>query len=70
MTFTLGLASVFMMNDSLQFPNEVTVNVPKIQSESPIVIFPTQERLIPYCNGRVGRKPENSKYCVVTKAKL
>ena len=40
MTFALGLASVFVMNGSLQFSDEVTVNLPETKSESVILIYP------------------------------
>ena len=39
-TFALGLASVFMMNGSLQFSDEVYVNLPKVKSDSIIFVIP------------------------------
>lgn len=70
MTFALGLASVFMLNDSLELSGEIPVNLPKVESESPIIVFPKEEKFIPYCEGSVGQKPENMKYCwtVVSKS--
>ena len=38
MTFALGLASVFVINGSLQFLDEVTVNLPETESGEVIVI--------------------------------
>ena len=32
MTFALGLASVFVLNGSLQFSDEITVNLPQVKS--------------------------------------
>lgn len=40
MTFALGLASVFMMNGSIQISDDIPVMLPKIQTESPIIVFP------------------------------
>lgn len=39
MTFALGLASVFVFNGSLKFPDEIQVNLPEVESESPIIVF-------------------------------
>lgn len=39
MTFALGLASVFVFNGSLEYSNEVTVNLPKVNFEPQIIIF-------------------------------
>ncbi len=46
MTFALGLASVFMFDGSLKSSNEIPVNLPKVQSESPIIVFPKEAGLI------------------------
>lgn len=40
MTFALGLASVFVMNGSLRFSDEVSVNLPEVQSNSIIFVIP------------------------------
>ncbi|MDQ6787667.1 MAG: hypothetical protein M3033_12740 [Acidobacteriota bacterium] len=48
MTFAVGLASVFVFNGSLEFSDEVPVVLPKSQSKSPIIIFPTDERCSNY----------------------
>ncbi|HXG83512.1 MAG TPA: hypothetical protein VNI84_05725 [Pyrinomonadaceae bacterium] len=71
MTFALGLASVFMSNGSLNYSNEIIVELPKSQSESPIIVFSIEEKFIPYCDGSIGKKVENAKYCfiVITQAK-
>ena len=39
-TFALGLASVFMINGSLQFSDEIPVNLPKAESGEIIVVLP------------------------------
>lgn len=39
MTFTLGLASVFVFNGSLKFSDEIPVNLPKVKFESSTMIF-------------------------------
>jgi hypothetical protein len=39
MTFALGLASVFMFNGSLQFSDEIPVNLPKVQSKSVLEVI-------------------------------
>ena len=46
MTFALGLASVFMFNGSLQFSDEIYVNSPHIQSETPLIVIPTEANFI------------------------
>jgi hypothetical protein len=40
MTFALGLASVFVMNGSLQFSDEVQVNLPKTKSGEILIVYP------------------------------
>lgn len=40
MTFALGLAIVFMSNGSLQFSDEILVNLPKTESENVLIVFP------------------------------
>ncbi len=42
MTFALGLAIVFMSNGSLQFSDEILVNLPQTESESEnvLIVFP------------------------------
>ncbi len=49
MTFAFGLASVFVFNGSLKLADEVPVGLPSVQSESPIIVFPTDES----CNNYV-----------------
>jgi len=39
MTFTLGLGSVLMINDSLKFSDEISVNLPETQFDSQIIVF-------------------------------
>ena len=51
MTFALGLASVFMMNDSFQFSNQVYVNLPKTKSENVLIVFPLCRSEMPYSVG-------------------
>ncbi len=51
MTFALGLASVFILNGSLEFSDETPVNLPKVKSDSPIIIFSREERFIPDAGG-------------------
>ena len=46
MTFALGLASVFMLNGSLQFSDEVFVNLPEINNEI-ILVHPKLASEIP-----------------------
>lgn len=40
MTLSLGLASVFMINGSLYYPDEIQVNLPQVQSEEVFFIVP------------------------------
>lgn len=40
MTFALGLASVFIMNGSLQFSDEVLVNLPETESGEILIVYP------------------------------
>jgi len=68
MTFAFGLASVFVINGSLKDSDEIRVDLPEIESESPVIVFPKEGILIPYCSGSIGEKPENMKYCVVSKS--
>lgn len=65
MTFALGLASVFVYNSSLKYAEEIPVNLPEIESASPIFVFPKEERFIPYCGGSVGEKYN---YCITSQA--
>jgi hypothetical protein len=51
MTFALGLASVFVLNGSLKISEEITVNLPKIESEFPIIVFPRRLKEMPYTGG-------------------
>ena len=44
MTFALGLASVSVLNGSLQLSNDIPVVLPETQTESPITVFPIYER--------------------------
>ncbi len=53
MTFVVGLASVFLFNGTLRYSNEISVDLPEFQSESPIIIFPIEEEFIPYCDGNI-----------------
>lgn len=53
-TFTVGLASVFMMNGSLQTSDEIFVNLPQIESDSPIVVYPEYERFMRHVGGSGG----------------
>jgi hypothetical protein len=39
MTFALGLASVFVFNGSLKYPDEVPVNLPNVKFEPSTIIF-------------------------------
>jgi hypothetical protein len=39
MTFTLGLAVVFVFNGTLKSSDEIKVNLPKVQCDSPTIIF-------------------------------
>ena len=54
-TFAFGLASVFVLNGSLQSSDEIPVNLPEIHSESPIIIFPRYSKEIPLGGGGAGR---------------
>jgi len=54
MTLTLGLASVFLSNGSLKSSDEIPVNLPKVQSESPIIVFPKYSQEMPQTSrGRI-----------------
>ncbi len=50
-TFALGLASVFMMNGSLQFSDEVYVDLPKVKSETVILVNPKYRNEMPKMDG-------------------
>ena len=58
MTFALGLASVFMINGSLQFSDEASINLPETNSKSVILVYPKLADEIPkigdvtYCKRR------------------
>ena len=54
MTFALGLASVFILNGSLQFSDEVPVNLPKTESGDVQIVFPRYENEMPYGGGAGG----------------
>ena len=45
MTFALGLASVFMLNGSLKFSDEVYVNLPRTESGSVLEISASKNML-------------------------
>ncbi len=47
MTFALGLASVFIFNGSLNFSDEIYVNLPKTEYGEVIVIFPKNKNEMP-----------------------
>ena len=51
LTFAFGLASVFILNGSLKFSEEVPVNLPKIESEFPIIVLPRELKEMPYSGG-------------------
>lgn len=53
MTFALGLASVFMSNGSLQFSDEISVQLPKTESESEnvLIVFPLCRSEMPHSGG-------------------
>ncbi|CAN5332653.1 hypothetical protein BH20ACI1_BH20ACI1_14090 [soil metagenome] len=51
MTFALGLASVFMLNGSLQFSDEVLINLPETKSENVLIVFPLCRSEMPYAVG-------------------
>lgn len=42
MTFALGLASVYLFNGSLNFSDEIRIDLPQVQSDSVIFITPTK----------------------------
>jgi len=50
-TFTFGLASVFVSNGSLKFSDEVAVDLPKTQSDSVIFITPKKYICMPFGGG-------------------
>lgn len=65
MTFALGLASVFMMNGSLQHSDEVKVILPKVESSSVIEIITDEkwegfETVGHACGGRTKYGGESS----------
>lgn len=49
MTFAVGLASVFVLNGSLKYSNEIFVELPKTQSDS--IIFITPKKRICFFGG-------------------
>ncbi len=51
MTFTLGLASVFVTSGSFQHSNEKVVNLPTTESGEVIVVFPKCRFEMPYAGG-------------------
>lgn len=51
MTLALGLASVFFMNGSLQFSEEVLVEFPQTSSGETLVVFPRYGDEIPVRQG-------------------
>lgn len=44
LTFAFGLASVFLLNGSLKFSDEVYVNLPKVESSSVIEVITKENR--------------------------
>ena len=62
-TFALGLAGVLIFSDLLNTSGEISVILPQIESESPLVVFPREEKSIPYCGGSVGEREENFYTC-------
>jgi len=51
MTFALGLASVFVSNDSLEFSDENSIDLPKTKSDSVIFITPRKHICMPFGGG-------------------
>ena len=50
-TFAFGLASVFVFDGSLKLADEVLVDLPSVQSESPIIVFPRYTKEMPWSGG-------------------
>jgi hypothetical protein len=65
MTFTLGLASVFLFFGSLKSSGEIDIDLPKVQSDSPIIISPGNPPS--FYSGH--RNPENKDIDKVVKTK-
>jgi len=51
MTFALGLASIGFFNLLTKYLNEISVNLPKVESDSPIFVFPRERKKMPYGGG-------------------
>jgi hypothetical protein len=45
-TFTLGFASVYFFDWFDNYCNEPRVDLPQVQSETPIIVFPREKKLI------------------------
>lgn len=67
MTFAFGLASVYMV-DSLQFSDEVPVDLPQIQSIAPLIVYPETDKFFYpgggghiYTNNQIQRKTKLQK---------
>ncbi|MEO6588306.1 MAG: hypothetical protein ABIP06_03165 [Pyrinomonadaceae bacterium] len=54
MTLTLGLASVFILNGSLQISDEIFVHLPQIKSDSPVIVYPQTDKFFPDDSGGGG----------------
>jgi hypothetical protein len=53
MTFALGLANVFVSKGSFKSSDKIKVDLPKVQSELPISVFPRFSEEIPYSKGSI-----------------
>lgn len=65
MTFTIGLASIFMSNGSLKPSDEIDIDLPKVQFNSSIIIYPGNPPS--FYSGH--RNPENKGFDKVVKTK-
>ena len=59
MTFTLGLASVFVTTGSLQQPHETFVNLPTTESGEVILVFTKCRFEMPYAGGSGPHYPDD-----------
>lgn len=57
-TFALGLASVFMFDRLSETPDEIKVNLPRIETESAIILYPIKKEFIEIRGGGGGETVE------------
>jgi hypothetical protein len=70
LTFAIGLASVFILNDFSKTTEIIKVDLPEVQSSSTIFVVPVERKLTGLAESRSGGGGSGGETCDEARAKL